>query len=376
MRLILSTLLILCSLSVLSQDFDGRMLFIGAKYRGDFVTNVQGGIKRGRGYMGMARLNIGLNTRLAGLENGGIFYVDVANTHGATPSVNLIGDIQIASNIEAGSHIFFQELWYKHLFNKFELTIGLQELSNEIANVENSSILLNNSFGILPIISMNLDAPIFPLTSIGLTLKWNVSDKISWYNVIFDGRPNALQHNPYNISWEFRRGDGAIIVSEVQYNSQLLDNKGTYKLGFFLHDHFIERTFIKDFPDSLNISVSGIFLLADQQLWSNDDVGVGLFFQTGFSRSMVSLNKFYLGSGIRANGFLSRNNSDVLSLGLAYALLKDDLGDETAIELAWRRNLSRYFFVQPDIQYIINPSGNKSGLSNALVMFFRLGLQI
>jgi porin len=116
--------------SIYAQTEDDAFQF-GASYIGESQNNLSGGIKRGSGYLGMANLSLEFNTEAAGFWKGGQFFVSGANTHGQTPSSELYGDYQVASNIEAGNHTFLQELWYKHTIGNVSLTLGLQDLNSE-----------------------------------------------------------------------------------------------------------------------------------------------------------------------------------------------------------------------------------------------------
>ncbi|HEX3009230.1 MAG TPA: carbohydrate porin, partial [Bacteroidales bacterium] len=108
---ILSTMLYL---KALSQDKDTtKPLNFEASYIGESFNNLSGGIKRGSTYEGMANLRISFDTDKARLWKGGQFYIHAANTHGGTPSCDLVGDFQVASNIEAGNHTYIQEFWFK-----------------------------------------------------------------------------------------------------------------------------------------------------------------------------------------------------------------------------------------------------------------------
>ncbi len=348
----------------------------GASYTGDNVAVISGGIKRGFNYLGLAHLEISLDTEKARLWKGGAFFLKASNTHGATPSATLIGDYQIASNIEAGEHSYLQELWYKQKIGNIEITAGLQDLNVEIAAVDYGSMFLNSSFGVIPIISTNLHAPIFPLTSVGITTKWNINDKTSWLNAIYDGSPTDFEQNPYNINWRLNEGDGLLFVTELQHQVNINGLPGIYKFGLFAHDHRIEKQFNKNLPDSLITNTAGAYLIHEQNLYSNNDKAINAFLQTGYSPSEISMNRFYIGAGLNLNGFLSKNNNDILGLAVAHAQLKKELGHETLIELSWKKQLSPCFYIQPDFQYIFHPSGKKSDISNALVGILRFGFEM
>jgi len=123
-------------------------LQLKATYKGDFVSNFGGGISTGSTYLGLADLFLRFNTQKAGLWKGGDFLIRGANSHGGEPSVNLVGDFQGISNIEAGNHTFLYEIWFKQAILNVTVTIGLQDLNAEFANSEVNSLFLNSSFGI------------------------------------------------------------------------------------------------------------------------------------------------------------------------------------------------------------------------------------
>ncbi|HEY9123207.1 MAG TPA: carbohydrate porin [Bacteroidales bacterium] len=357
-----------------SENNSDDPLLLEASYTCDNVSNLAGGIKTGYGYLGMATIRIGFDTEKAGLWKGGQLFVNAANTHGATPSADLLGDMQVASNIEAGNHTYLQEFWLKQAVGHVELTVGLQDLNVEFANSEHGALFLNSSFGILPIISGNVAAPIFPLTSLGLTAKWNITEKTSWLNAAYDGSPTDFDYNPHNIKWEFVSGDGLLAISELQQSLDIVGLPGTYKLGIYSHSHIVENNFNSTLADSLNYNTFGAYVYADQKVWAQAERSLGFFVQAGYSPSKISVNNAYIGIGANLTGMLSKAKDDVLGLAVAHENFNNGLGSETTIELTWQKQLFRNIFIQPDLQYIIKPSGKNSGLENCLAGIIRLGL--
>ena len=340
----------------------------GASYTGDNALNTTGGIKTGYGYLGMANFKIGFNTEKAGLWPGGLFHLHAVNTHGASPSADLLGDMQVASNIEAGDHTYIQELWLLQSIGKFEFTLGLQDLNVEFVSSEYGGLFLNSSFGIMPIISSNISAPIFPLTAPGLTARWNISEKVSWLSAIYDGCPIGFDQNPYNLKWDFKKTDGVLGITEIQFNTSINGEPGIYKTGIFTHHH-IE-------VDSLRKSTSGLYAIIDQKIWTQDQKSLGLFAQLGYSPNKTSFNNFYMGFGMNYSGLFSKKCSDILGLALAHEHFNDDIPVETAIELTYQYQLTENIFLQPDIQYIINPAGTGETLDNCLAGFLRFGITL
>jgi porin len=358
------------SLICFSQE-NKNAIELEATYISDNVANISGGIKKGYAYLGMANLRLGVNTGSAGLWKNGKLFINAANTHGATPSADLVGDIQVLSNIEAGNHTFIQELWYLQSIKKFDITIGLQDLNVEFVNSENGSMFINSSFGIMPIISNNVAAPIFPLTALGLTIKWNFSEKSTWLMALYDGCPLDFEENPYNLKWDFKPTDGVLSISEYHLKTNLFNKESTFKLGAVMHRHFEEKS---EIPDSIRKTTLGFYTTADVVLYSNNGKNLNLFAQAGYSPSSKSINDKYLTVGLNFNGLLKKDESDYFGLAFAHESVKNVLKPETAIELTYHCPITKNIFIQPDIQYIVNPAGTGRNLQNSLVCLLRCGL--
>jgi porin len=364
------------SYSILAQEIlknPKRPLSFEASYIGDHINNLSGGIKTGSCYLGMANIHLDFDFEKAGLWSGGEFYINSANTHGASPSSELLGDVQVASNIDAGNHTYLQEVWFKQAFGKIELTIGLQDLNVEFANSENGALYMNSSFGILPVISGNITPPIFPLTALGLTAKWNISENATWINALYDGSPTDFDYNPYNVRWQFISGDGLLAVSEYQYKTTIMGLSGTYKIGGYVHSHIIEESLHKNIPDSIDHTIYGLYTYTDQKLWQNNTRSIDLFAQLGYSPCNSSTNDFYLGLGVNYSGLFSKKGADILGLAIAHEHFKDGMKSETVVELTYHYPLTSTIFIQPDFQYIINPAGTGITLRNCLAMNLRFG---
>lgn len=343
-----------------------------ASYIADNVNNFSGGKNRGSVYLGMANIRILFDSEKTDLWKGIQFYINAANTHGATPSADFLCDMQIASNIEAGDHTYIQEVWLKQQIGDFEFTLGLQDLNVEFATSENAGLYLNSSFGILPIISSNIPASLFPLTTLGFTAKWNASENSSWLFAIYDGQALDFEYNPYNIKWQFSSEDGLLVISEFQQKMIINNHQGSYELGFFSRSYTAEPEF--ESADSSNENTLGFYFYADQQVWEQANKNVGLFLQLGYSPSKTSISKSYVGMGVNFTGFFSHSKTDILGLAFAHLNHNDNsVCNESIIELSWQKQLCDRIFIQPDIQYIINPAGEDSNINNCLVGVLRFG---
>ena len=349
---------------------------VGAAYVGNAVSNFSGGIKTGTDYLGMATIRVGFNTSQAGWWKGGQFHLHAVNTHGASPSVELLGDFQVASNIEAGNHTYVQELWFKQSAGKMEFTVGLQDLNVEFVNTHYGAHYFNSSFGVMPVISGNFAAPIFPLTTLGITGKWNISEKTSWLNALYDGNPAGFNHNPHNLRWSYNEGDGILAITEIQHNTNCNELTATYKIGVFYRNHIAEKILNISLPDSLNKNQTGIYAVIDKKVWKEVNKNLGVFTQLGCSPTADSQCNIYAGLGINFTGLFSKKGNDVLGLALAHVGFRGKIKDETAYELSYRYQINDHLFIQPDIQYIIHPAGTDKTLNNSFAGLLRVGVEI
>jgi porin len=372
----ISVLLILFALfstTIFAQTNAGSGLTLSGSYTADNLTNIRGGLKSGYNYLGVANIYLGFSTEKAGLWKNGEFYVHGASTHGGEPTANLVGDYQTASNIEAGDHTYLQQLWFKQKVKSFEFTLGLQDYNVDFANTETGANFINSSFGIMSSISGNFNVPIFPLTGLGLTTKWQATPNVEVKAAIFDGKINDFEENPYNIKWNLNRGEGYFGAGELVYSSAENARPGiSAKLGFYYHNHF----------NSENIAHAtgynwGTYLISDQVWYANEESGkqVSSFVQLGLSPEKANPTRLYYGAGIYTKGIFAFRETDEVGLAFAHACTGSSYGSgETSIELTYKLVLGDMLSVQPDLQYIINPSGTESKLDNALVGILRVSL--
>ena len=346
----------------------------GTSYVGDLVGNISGGIKTGASYLGLANMTIGIDISKIGLWKGGELFINGAAAHGNSPSENLIGDFQVASNIDAGGDIIYvQEFWFKQSFNKLDFTLGIQDLNAEFANSHNSGRFINSSFGIAPVIADNVPCSLFPITGLGLSGKLHVNKNISIQMALFDGLPTGLNSNT---CWNIKNNNGLIYFTELQYTNEIFNLAGTYKIGYYYHSGIVEQS--EEYNETLTVFNKnyGYYFTADQILWQQKNRSLGIFTQLAFSPSEINLHNKYIGFGVNVSGLLKKQRNDEFGIAIAYAGFNNDLNHkhESLIEIYYYLPINENIYVKPDIQYIINPLGTEITLENALVLLLRFGL--
>jgi porin len=345
-----------------------------ASLTGDMARSIAGGLKQGTAWLGMASLNATLNTGQTGLWKNGTVTVTGAHTLGSMPSSELFGDAQVSSNIEAGNHTFLMELWIRQQFGRVVITAGLQDLNAIFALSESGGLYLNSSFGIMPVISCNIPAPIFPLTSPGLTVVLETGRAGSVALALFDGRPIPFDSNPYNIRWKFDREDGLLAIMEYSHKIVINGLEGEYKIGLFSHNHLFDSFRKNESPTDEHSPTLGGYIIADQPLMHRNNRQVALFMQAGYSPSVDSFMDLSAGLGINVSGLIRGREDDMAGVAVTAGRFSGNAGAETTIEVTYRLHFGDYAYLQPDLQYIIFPSGSLSGIPHCIAGFMRLGV--
>ena len=202
-KLILSIFL---SSSVFAQSNSNKLPFtFNAAYVGNILYNTSGGLQTGAAYLGIANIGLSFSTEKANLWKGGEFYLLGANSHGAEPMANLIGDFQTVSNIEASSLTYLLEFWFKQSLGPLSQQVGIQELIAEFVKTDGRGNFINSSFGIPSVFADNIPSPIFPNTALGLSLFWEISNSIMLQTFVFDGNKSDFA------SWNQRKNRSGIV---------------------------------------------------------------------------------------------------------------------------------------------------------------------
>jgi porin len=127
----------------------------------------------------------------------------------------------------------------------------------------------------------------------------------------------------------------------------------------------------------------GFYWHADQMVWQEEpgsDQGLTLWSAFVLSpQQNISKLPFQVNSGIVYKGLAPTRDHDITMLGFVYGNFSDDYADtvaatgagspsyEIALEAGYRFQITKFAYVQPNVQWIINPGGT-GNIPNALVL--------
>ena len=328
-------------------------------YIGDAAGNLSGGMERGGGYLGYAVLGISYNGEESGRWRNGGFTLTGGWTHGCTPSESWIGDLQVADYIEAGNHLFLQECYLWQRWGNWEATLGMQDFCAHFCFADAANLYFNSSFGISSALSCNHQLSFFPLFTWGANLRWQPSSSFRLQAALFD-TPIDWEDNPYNLKWRFQKEKGANMVVEGEYDT---------KMGTVVKMAIVAQSC--DWTVSVQASAEQCLLETERHI-------LRLFGMGAVHLSESCTHPLQYAFGANLSGLFFRTGNDVLGLAVTNAAIRWEGGsfrNETAVELTWQWGINEHFYIQPDLQYIVRPSGSDVPLDNALFSALRIGFE-
>ena len=374
--------------------------------------NLTGGVRQGFELNGLTTATLQVDTQKAFGLNGGLFNVSGLQVWGGDLSATNLLALQTVSDIAAPVGVRLWELWYQQKFgDKFDIKIGEQSLDEEFVISPSSYIFLNAASGwpTLPSADLPGGGPAYPLAGLGIRARAQPADAITLLAGLFNGSPipknspNTPASNPYGVS--FPLDTGVLAIAELQYAyagsgasakandpSQL---PGTYKIGAW----YDSESFDDQRVDALGLPLASplsngipkthqgnfsIYGVVDQMIWrAKDDANRTL---NAFVRPVITpfqdrnLVSFSLNAGLLSHGpFPGRDNDTfgvemgVARVGAGVSGADNDLrfydpsvttpvrSAETFFEASYQIQVTPWWQVQPDVQYIINPG---AGIAN------------
>lgn len=340
----------------------------------DIIGNVSGGVRRQTKTLGNIDFTAEVDTASAGLWENGTFFVYGLGNYGGDPT-SAVGDMQASDNIETFDTAKIYEAWYNHsLFdNRVEVLFGLHDYNSEFDVLETAGVLLNSSFGISPDISQ-VGPSIFSTTSLAGRLKVSLLEQLYIQSALYDGVPGNPDR-PRGTHIDFERGDGVFWGSEIGWIGAQGDRRSKVAAGTWYHTADFE-----DYSEKSRDENGGVYLIGEYQLHQETDPeqGLSFFLQTGSADQSRNQIGHYYGGGLTYQGLLPSRDCDILSMGIAIArnssgyrsVTKDVDVAEYAYELTYRIEVTPYFAIQPDLQFIVNP-GTNPALNDAVVLGLR-----
>ena len=382
-------------------------------YAADGFLPAQGGLSNKSVFLDNLDLLLHLNLKaLPGLRGTSI-RVHVQSNRGGSVSSE-VGVLQEISNLEAVEEWRLYEAWIEHRFSSLRLSIlaGVYDINSEFDVIPSAGDFLNSSFGFGPEYGLSGIAGPSTYPATGLAARVMVRPLPSLYGLlgVSDAVPASSGGSRFSLDTE----EGALLSFEVGYARQLssvppvLDREGRpaqqwrgvsgpqrRRVGrgrpieevstkVAIGGWAYSRQFQSWAPDQSPGRNWGVYFQGEKLLYQHEDGTGGLsgFARIGTAADAVNRLDLSLKGGLAYRGAIPGRPDDVAGVGVAYArngtpFLREERSTgipwdrgETIIELTYRAEVGRFFVVQPDLQWVINP-GTDPDVTDALVFGIR-----
>lgn len=324
------------------------------------------GVRNDVVFLGNLDAQFALDAEKAFGWNGASFFVYYLVDWGKAPS-QLVGDVQVTSNIEVENSVSrFFEVWYQQNFmdDKLSFLIGLHDLNSEFYVTDASDMFLNSSFGIgAEFAQAGTNGPsIFPVTSLGFRVAAKPIENTYVRAAVYDAVPGKTG-NDTGTHIRLSNDEGALLVTEVGYASE----SGT-KLGvgvWHFTENFNDLAEVDSAGNALKRKNQGLFFVSEYQIMES----LNTFARFGFASRHVNAIASNVAAGVTYSGLLPNVfSADSLGLGFTTAFATDKFrrnqsnagvqtdSSETSIEVTYSMEILDGLTVQPDFQYVVNPS--------------------
>lgn len=318
-----------------------------------------------KGYS-LFNLSVTVDTERAGGWKGGTFYGLYQKKTGygiSGPNGNggAMGDWMGLDGWDWRQMNQISELWYQQkLFkDKLRLKVGKQDANMDFGYLNTGWDFINTAFSVNPTTPM----PTYPDQTFGFVAEITPKEWLSIRNGIY-----SRYNTPFNITeimvkptikklpgrymlgaWEMSDSNGMSVATGMNSAGNTIYNN--FNRNFGAYAGFEQMVFKENKNDE------------------NDMQGLTLFGQAGISPSNKNDMSKYIGAGLHYIGPIPKRDKDRAGIALANGTFASRLGDvgsdygttrsgsETVLEAFYRVQVSPWFYLQPDVQFIMNPGG-------------------
>ncbi len=364
---------------VLAQEGQENIV-ISAAYTADVAGVVDGGAKRGARYLD--NVDIVADLDLDGLVgwSGAKAHFYFLNNLGGRPN-DLAGTVQGVDNIEVGRRrAKLYEAWVEQSFlaDRAALLVGFYDLNSEFYANDASGLLIAPPFGIgSELAATGPNGPsIFSSTALAARLRMTVGKGYAMA-AVFNAKAGSIGDRG-GVDTSFN--DGVLAIAEAGH---AIDG-GKLAIGAWTYSkrqlRFDADLFTPPLP---NRRSHGAYVLAEARLAGTDESrAVTGFVRAGLSDGRTSPFKGGWQTGLLIDRVFAGRPDSQFSIGIAHAYLSSAYrrtapagsprfkGTETGFEITYSDRVLPFLTLQPDVQYIRNPAGDRS-LGDAVVLGLR-----
>ena len=350
-------------------------LVLALDYQLDIMDVTRGGVRGGTEHLDALTLSGDLDLERAVGWRGASAHVDLLNTSGGAAN-DRAGTLQGVDSIEVGAQRGqVYQAWIQQNFaaDRGSLLVGLYDVSGEFGALDSTGYFIGAGFGMAPDLAGSGPGGVaaYPATALAARLSWAPGENTYAQAAVVNARLGAPGLDP-GLDTSF--DDGVLLIAEAGWTG-----RGKIALGGWSHTHRVDHQ--RD-TDALGAPVKskaqGVYLIGEQPLGERTTAFAKLSVSDGDSQPVKATWQ----AGLQLQPVLVSRPQSTLAVGVSQVRLADayranaaDAGQdlaraETVLELTWSDQLTDKVRIQPDLQYIRRPAGDRA-LKDAVIAGLR-----
>ena len=377
-----------------------------------FNGNVTGGIHPGHATI--------VNDAWAGLKfdleklvswKGGLFVISGIDRAGEDLTTKYVGSIYSVQQMVGGQRPFLYQVYLQQKLadDKVTLKLGRFGASDDFNASPFYGYSLNNGInGDIRNVLFDTRFSAYPFAVWAAALFWDPAPQFNVKLGMFQTSKEMFLNTDHGLDWSIHGDDGYTAIAEFGWSPQFFpqpvsvaagtsDGKGTAApstvKGMPGHYHigvtFSQWDFYPRFSGGFEDHSYGFYVHADQMIYQEapgSDQGLYVFLASGYyPQTEISIVPFQVNAGLHYKGLFPGRGDDRTVLHFIYGDLSDDYArsvhvrgrhfaeSEKVFEVAHRFQITRWAYLQPDLQYVIDPGGT-GDIPDAVVIGAQMGV--
>ena len=376
---------------------------VNSTFTCDYLADVAGGNKTGGRYDHSMGWDINFDLEKFAKIAETQLHISGLWRQGQNLSRAVIGNDMVVSTIYGHEQFRFYSLYLERTFldKKLDIKVGRIAAGDDFASSPLYGMYVSNAVDGVPIsIPINMFFSVYPTATWGVCAKVTLAKDIYTLTGIYDGDKGVERDSMYGLDFSLRLKAGLAFAQELAYVPNTSENSkglpGHYKAGIYYNGATC-RDLYSDM-NGASYSVSGldrkkhignynVYFHADQLIYREKgtaDQGLTPLICATIGPEDINKFPFFLMSGLIYKGLVPGRDSDMSAFEFVYAKYSDDLKRsqqdinastqkyELVFEFTHKINITKWVYVQPDLQYIIQ-AGGAGNIDDALVIGFQFG---
>lgn len=377
-------------------DLAAKGITLRGHHIAESAVNPVGGLRQGAAYT--EQIDAGADfdlEKLIGVPKASL-HVTFTQRAGQSLAANAIGSyISVQEIYGAGQNVRLAQLSYEQLLleDRLRIKLGWLHASDDFATSPIYCYFQNNGFCGQIAIVVNSGFTIYPTGSWGGMAKVSLSDEIYFQTGVYEVNPTlAAPANGFKLG--ISGATGVIMPAQLGWQPRLgsAGLKGHYRLGGYYDTSDVP--YLGSPPGGPQATARGrwgFYGQADQMIYRTapgTDRGLTAFAVIAYGAPGTAMLEYIGQLGLLLRGTFAGRDDDSIGLAVSYSKVSSTLAAaqnaanagapgsvgvqsaETTIELNYRAQVTPWFSLMPNVQYVIRPNGVTT-IPNALV----LGLQ-